>query len=144
LKKKFETLQKSTKLEEKFQCQDCDFVGNSKQGRNMHMKRKHTCKIENSPNNCEICELKFENWLGKPLRKEIIEKHILSHAYKGENEVKFKCDECEFWGPNTLTIELHVKKAHCENIKCGLCDYEADGVESLEIHISTCEKYGCF
>ena len=68
----------------------------------------------------------------------------MSHAYKGKNELKFKCDECEFLGPNTLTMEVHVKKAHCLNIKYGLCDYEADGVESLEIHISTCETYGCF
>ena len=82
------------------------------------MKKKHTCKIESSPNKCEMCDQKFEDYLGKPWRKERTEKHILSHAYKGENELKLKCDECEFWGPNKLTMEVHVKKIHCEKIKC--------------------------
>ena len=30
--------------------------------------------------------------------------------------LNYKCDECEFWGPNTLTMEVHVKKVHCETI----------------------------
>ena len=72
--------------------------------------------------------------------KEKIEKHILSHAYRGEDELKFKCVECEFWGPNTLTLEVHVKKVHCEKIKCRLCDIETKDLESLEIHLTTCES----
>ena len=69
------------------------------------------------------------------------EKHISSHAYKDEYELKFKRDECEFWGPNPLTMEVHVKKMHCENIRCRLSDnYEAKDKESLDIHLSTCEN----
>ena len=69
---------------------------------------------------------------------------IISHAYRGEDELKFKCVECEFWGPNTLTLEVHVKKVHCEKIKCRLCDIETKDLESLEIQLTTCESYTCF
>jgi hypothetical protein len=58
--------------------------------------------------------------------------------------LKYKCDECEFWGPNTLTMEVHVKKNHCEHIKCRLCDFEANTKDILETHLATCERYACF
>jgi hypothetical protein len=67
--------------------------------------------------------------LDEPWSKERIEKHIISHAYKSSTDLNFKCDECEFWGPNTLTMELHVKKFHSEKIICGWCDYEAAEVK---------------
>ena len=144
LKSKFEKFEMAAKKEELIQCPDCDFVASSKQGLKVHVKRKHTSKIECNPDKCEVCDEKFE-WNGKPWVKERKEKHILSHAYKGQHELKFKCDECEFWGPNQLTMEVHVKKIHCENIRCRLCDdYEAKDKESLDIHLSTCENFECF
>ena len=107
------------------------------------MKRKHTCKTENNPEKCDVCEEKFLRYSGEPWEKEMIESHILSHAYKGEHELKFKCDECEFWGPNKLTMEVHVRKVHCENISCRLCDFKASSKNELETHLSTCERYAC-
>ena len=57
--------------------------------------------------------------------------------------LNYKCDECEFWGPNTLTMEVHVKKFHCETITCDLCEYEAPDIGNLETHQVTCEIYQC-
>ena len=74
---------------------------------------------------------------------ESVEKHILAHSYKCSSYLKYKCDECDFWGPNTLTMEVHMKKYHSETVKCGLCDYEAAGMEELETHMVTCEIYKC-
>ena len=68
---------------------------------------------------------------------------MISHAYKCSSDLQFKCDECEFWGPNSLTMEVHVKKLHSEKINCGLCNYEASELESLETHMNTCEIYKC-
>ena len=31
-----------------------------------------------------------------------------------------------------------------ENVTCGICDYKADNIESLETHVATCQTYkGC-
>ena len=140
MKTKIEKLKVATKKEEIIKCPDCDFIASSKQGLKVHMKRKHTCKTENNPEKCDVCEEKFLRYSGEPWEKEMIESHILSHAYKGEHELKFKCDECEFWGPNKLTMEVHVRKVHCENISCRLCDFKASSKNDLETHLSTCER----
>ena len=57
--------------------------------------------------------------------------------------MNYKCDDCEFWGPNTLTMEVHVKSVHSEKITCGLCEYEASNVENLETRQFTCEVSKC-
>ena len=96
------------------------------------MKRKHTKYTEeNRPNNCEICNEKYIT-LGEAWDNDKIEKHTLSHSYKSSSNLNYKCDECEFWGPNTLTMEVHAKRTHCETITCGLCEYEVKDVETLE------------
>ena len=143
LKAKRITKEESKKPEENLQCPDCDFKSNSKQGLKVHMKRKHTSYTEeNQPSKCEICDEEF-SWNGKPLSNEEIVKHMISHSYKCSSKLKYKCDECEFWGPTTLTMEVHVKKKHSEKITCGLCDYEVNDIETLETHLFTCEIYAC-
>ena len=130
LKAKVNSLDTSNKLKTKFQCPLCEFKGSSQQGLKVHMKRKHTKYTEeNRPNKCEICNVTYINTLGEPWDNERIEKHNISHSYKSSSNLNFKCDECEFWGPNTLTMEVHVKRYHSEKITCGLCDYEATDIE---------------
>ena len=132
------------KTKEKFKCNVCDFEANTKQGLGVHIKRKHTSYTEESlPNKCEICDHEFINFENKPWSKQEIENHIMSHSYQSSDYLNYKCSECEFWGPNSLTMELHIKKFHSENITCGLCGYEAKSIEDLETHSATCETYGC-
>ena len=38
---------------------------------------------------------------------------------------------------------MHFKRLHCENISCGMCDFIAKDVNTLDIHKSTCEIYKC-
>ena len=40
-------------------------------------------------------------------------------------------------------MEVHAGKNHSAILECGLCDYKAKDLESLETHISTCEIYEC-
>ena len=145
LKEKLKSLDTtSNKLEVKFQCNLCEFKGNTQQGLKVHMKRKHTKYTEeNRPNKCDICNEKYVDILGEPWDNERIEKHNLSHSYKSSSNLNYKCDECEFWGPNTLTMEVHAKRVHCEKITCGLCDYEASDVENMDTHQFTCETFKC-
>ena len=80
--------------------------------------------------------------MGKKLNKDKIEQHLMSHSYKSSSNLNYKCDECDFWGPNTLTLEVLRKKCHSENITC-LCEYVAKSIENLEMHQFTCEVYKC-
>ena len=64
----------------------------------------------------------------------------MTHSYK---QVQFKCEECHFNGTNEVSMEVHVSKVHTEEIECGMCEYEAKDLESLEIHLVTCQIYEC-
>ena len=133
-----EKLEISGKPEEKIKCTDCDFQSNSKHGLKTHVTRRHTkYNKENFPKQCDLCDKRFNS-------KEEIEKHVITHSYKTEESLKFKCNECDFWCPNKVSIESHIKKIHSENITCGVCDDEANDSETLESHISSCQIYkGC-
>ena len=61
-----------------------------------------------------------------------------SHSYK---ETNFKCEDCNFCGLNELSMEVHFGKNHSE---CGLCEYKAQDLEELELHLFTCEIYECY
>ena len=42
-----------------------------------------------------------------------------------------------------MTMQVHIGKLHCDTVDCGLCTYTAKDLESLNLHISTCETYIC-
>ena len=69
--------------------------------------------------------------------------HLKCHSYKEPAELQFKCQDCEYWGSNELTMEVHNGRCHSETFECGLCDFKANTLENLEIHLSTCEIYDC-
>ena len=128
-----------------FECTECDFISTTNQGLKVHMKRKHTKYAKDKrPSKCEVCDQEFKDYKGNPETDEYVEKHMMAHSYKCSSYLKYKCEECDFWGPNTLTMEVHMKKHHSEKVQCGLCDYEADNIEQLETHLVTCETYKCF
>ena len=54
---------------------------------------------------------------------------MISHSYKSSSKLNYKC---EFWGPNTLTMEVHMKKFHSKKIMCGLCGCETNDLEKME------------
>ena len=66
-----------------------------------------------------------------------------SHSYKCSFELKYKFEECEFWGPNEITMEVHIGKHHSEKYECGLCAFEGKNLEHLELHLVTFEIYTC-
>ena len=79
---------------------------------------------------CERCESKFENV-----------KDLLSHM-KIHTQAKYLCDECDFVALNYWTVGIHTGKEH-DKFTCGLCDYKTKDIDSLEIHLTTCEIYSC-
>ena len=40
-------------------------------------------------------------------------------------------------------MSLHIGKAHGENFECGLCEYIAEDLETLDVHLFTCNIYKC-
>ena len=77
-----------------------DFQSRSKSGLRNHIARKHTNYAENVPIKCEICEKEFKKEKG-------MKDHMISHSYYKSDFLEFKCDECDFWGPNAKTMKMH-------------------------------------
>ena len=69
-----------------------------------------------------------------------MKQHMKTHSYK---KCEYKCEECDFCGTNKMTMEVHLGKMHSENFECGLCDTVAKDLESLELHLFTCETFKC-
>ena len=38
-------------------------------------------------------------------------------------------------------MEVYLGKAHSENFECGLCESEMEDLETLELHLFTCDVY---
>ena len=118
----------------KFECELCGFQSSSKQGLKTHISRKHTKYNEEVLSiKCEICTSEFTS------SKEM-KKHMICHSYKDSSILKYKCD---FWGPNRITLQVHFRRSHSENISCALCDFEAKDFKTLSIHTFSCEMYEC-
>ena len=117
-------IQNSTAIveETKLKCSKCDFTTMSKQGLKTHTKRKHTsADADEYPRTCDMCDEKVDSFKDMKV-------HLKTHSYK---KTKFKCENCEFWGPNDITMEVHFGTNHSENIECGLCDFKDKGLENL-------------
>ena len=79
--------------EAKFQCEDCDFVGKSRETMNVHVGRSHTDQFE-----CGLCDTKFEN-------SPLLETHLNTCEM-------FRCRMC--WQERTTISEIkeHLQKKH--------------------------------
>ena len=138
LETKLESKKKDDKKKSKmFDCSKCDFSSTSSQGLKIHTRKKHTSAAsydeDKFPKKCDLCESKIKT-------KKDFNKHIKTHSYK---QVDFKCEECDFLGATSFTMDVHFGKVHSENLECGLCECQADDVEKLNSHIFTCEIYKC-
>ena len=95
-------IKKQTKKKaEHFSCKTCEFKTTSSQGLKTHVKRKHT-KINEVkyPQTCNLCETELDN-------EKQMNLHLKTHSYRDGEKLKFKCEDCDFWGPNSLTMEVH-------------------------------------
>ena len=88
----------------------CDYQARSSNGHKSHISRKHAEYDENlSSYKCEICGNEQGN--GKYLKK-----HMFPDSYKRFDELKYKCDDCDFWGPKEHTMKMHMCRNHYEII----------------------------
>ena len=106
--------------EQKLKCEKCEFTTLSKQSMKTHLKRKHTASdTEKYPRTCDMCEEKLDNFKDMMM-------HMKTHSYK---KTKYRCENCEFWGSNEMTMEVHFGRNHSENVECGLCEFKAKVVK---------------
>ena len=56
-------------------------------------------------------------------------------------KIHFRRLHLYFWGPNAHTIKMHFRRLHCENVSCGICDFEMKDVESLDTNTLTCQRF---
>ena len=135
LENMLKTHPKKQKITEKLKSSECDYESTTKRGLTAHITKKHTNlrKLKYSTN-CELCDEDLNN-------EQVVKFHKKCHDYL---EAKFKCENCDFWSYNALTMEVHVGKKHVKKLECGLCEYKVENMESLKIHLSTCEIYECY
>ena len=120
--------------ENKFKCDKCKFITNSETGLKSHISKKHKKKIESVfCQKCNLCDKELNS------TKEI-KKHMITHSYK---EAQFKCNQCDFIRGDKIDMEVHAGRMHGDSFECGVCDYEGKDLETLDIHLTTCECYKC-
>ena len=85
------------------------------------------------PIECDFCDEKLESEKG-------MKAHLKNHMCK---EAVFKCEDCNFFGENWSTMDVHHGKNHSKDFECGLCDHKAKTLQRLETHLNTCESYIC-
>ena len=120
--------------EKKFNCSKCNFNSESERGLKVHIKRKHELSNDKDfPQMCEFCDHECSN-------KSEMEKHLKEHSYR---VLKFKCEDCDYFAPNQLSLEIHAGKTHSGNFECALCEFKGKDVEDLETHLHTCQKFIC-
>jgi hypothetical protein len=66
--------------------------------------------------------------------------HLKNHSFK---KLDFKCEDCEYFGPNEMTMEVHYGRKHSEVPEFGLCENKANSEEDLATHLVTCTIYDC-
>ena len=92
--------------------------------------------LEKYPIKCELCDEEMKT-------NEEMKEHMVKHSYIDTTDLIFKCEDCDFWGPNAMTMQVHHQKTHAEQISCGLCNHEYNETDTLETHLFTCEIYKC-
>ena len=143
--KKIEELEVKSKAleafynEKVFKCTQCEFTSVSEKGLKSHVVRKHKTEKKKKeetlqyPRNCDLCEKEIKN-------KNEMKTHMRTHSYKN---VSYKCNKCEFLGYSEIDVSVHSGKAHGDCFECGLCEHISPDLETLELHLFTCEIYQC-
>ena len=102
----------------------CEFTSGSSSGLKTHIARKHTSYLETVlPIKCDLCSESFKN-------EKDFKDHMITHTYSKSEFLKFKCYECDFWGPNVHTMPF--KRLHFESIYIEI--YKEKYIEELYIY----------
>ena len=126
--------------EKLLKCTQCEFATVSEKGLKTHVVKKHKTEKKKKedtfqyPRSCDLCEKEIKN-------KIAMKTHMKTHSYK---DVLYQCNKCDFLGGAEMDIAVHSGKAHGDCFACGLCEYIAPDLETLETHLFTCEIFECY
>ena len=118
-----------------FKCNFCNFESNSKKDVQIHIKKKHGKKFE-----CDQCEKVFESETEKNLHRKT---HSFKSRFINTKREDHVCENCDFICKSIYTMEVHIGKCYSNNFECGFCDAKFEDIDSLELHLRTCEMYEC-
>ena len=59
------------------------------------------------------------------------------------NQLKYKCEDCDFFANDILSLNVHVERKHLGNFECAICGFTAENEDHLNTHLHTCETYTC-
>ena len=107
----------------------------AKKGVQIHIKKKHEEKFE-----CDLCGIVFERETEKNLHRKT---HLFKTRFIDTKREDHVCENCDFICKSIYTMEVHVGKCYSNNFECGFCDVKFEDLDSLELHLRTCEMYEC-
>lgn len=109
---------------EKFSCEQCYQIFESKQAHLSHMG-KHD--LENDRYRCQLCEISFKS------RGELVQHTSDSHV---NSEGKFICWKCEKFWAKSQPFREHLRYAHGQmKHECGECGKKFTRSDKLQQHI---------
>jgi len=111
------------KVDEKFHCQDCDYVT----GRAKNLRRHRAARHEGIRYSCDMCDYSAL-WKGN-LEEHKSTKHL---------GIRYNCDQCELSFTLRRNLRDHIKAKH-GSIKsehsCNICQFTTKTVEEIRSHI---------
>ena len=92
-------------------------------------------KEETFPVECDFCEFNAKS-----------ESEIKFHPQNAHTatDSNVKCLDCDFCAYNEISIEVHQGIQQGDGFECGLCDFQAESLETLNLHLITCESNECY
>ena len=113
----------------RYRCNQCEFSTYYQKGLQIHKRKMHQSY------SCENCENIFET-------KRELKIHSYTHSFT-DTRTKQICENCDFESNLIETMEVHIGKWRTKDVECGLCEAKFFELESLEVHLKTCEVYDC-
>ena len=55
----------------------------------------------------------------------------------------YNCEDCEYFAPDEISMEVHAGSKHSGNFECGICGFVGKDSENLEDQLQTCEMFKC-
>ena len=69
-----------------------------------------------------------------------MKEHVKTHSFQ---KLIYKCEDCDYFAPDEISMEVHAGRKHSGNFECGICGFVGKDSKNLEDHLQKCEMFKC-